>query len=152
MKKIATMAVAALACLALPAFGEVTVSDAWVRGTVPAQTVTGAFMKLTSADDGALVDATSAAAGRVEIHEMRMEGDVARMRRIERLALPAGRTVELQPGGYHLMLMELKQPLRPGDTVPIVLKVKRGDGAVDTLEVRASVRALTEPAARHSAH
>jgi copper(I)-binding protein len=152
MKKIAMMAATALACLGLPAFAQVSVSEAWVRGTVPAQTVTGAFMKLTSAQGGVLIDATSAAAGRVEIHEMRMEGDISRMRRVEHLVLPAGRAVEMGPGGYHLMLMELKQPLRPGDVVPIVLKVKRDDGKVDTLEVRAPVRALTESGTGHSAH
>lgn len=107
---------------ALPAFAQVTVSEAWVRGTVAAQKATGAFMTLTSAQDSRLVGASSPAAGVVEVHEMKMVGDVMRMRQIDGLALPAGQPVQLSPGGYHLMMMQLKQPLSNGEKIPLTLE------------------------------
>jgi len=92
------------------------------------------------------VSASTPVAAVVEIHEMKMEGDVMRMRAVPRLELPADRTVELKPGGYHVMLMELKQPLRKGDVVPITLNVQGRDGKTEAIEVRAEVRELTAPA------
>ncbi len=135
-----------------PAWSQVTVTDAWVRGTVPSQTVTGAFMKLHSAKDAAVVSAESPAAGTVEMHEMRMENDVARMRHIDRLPLSAGETVELRPGGYHLMLIDLKQALKTGDRVPLTLKIEQSDGSVRQLAVEASVRALGSARHDHGSH
>jgi copper(I)-binding protein len=84
---------------------QVTVKDPWVRATVPAQKATGAFMQITSAQDARLVEARSPVAGVVEVHEMVMEKEVMKMRAIKGLDLPAGKTVELKPGGYHVMLM-----------------------------------------------
>ncbi len=91
---------------------QVAVIDAWVRGTVAGQQATGAYMQLKSATDTALVAAASPVAGVVEIHEMKMDGGVMKMSAIKRLAVPAGKATELKPGGYHVMLMELKQPLK----------------------------------------
>lgn len=122
---------------------DVSVTNAWVRGTVPAQKATGAFMELTSKDDAALMSATSPVAGTVEIHEMALENNVMKMRAIPRLDLPAGKGVALKPGGYHVMLMDLKQPLRKGETVPITLKIEGRDKSVKTVEVTAEVRELT---------
>jgi copper(I)-binding protein len=136
---LATTAFAA----ALPAFAQVAVSDAWVRGTVVGQMATGAFMQLKSPADVALVAAASPVAKIVEIHEMKMEGGVMKMGAVERLALPAGRTVELKPGGYHVMLMDLKQPLKEGETVPVTLTFEDKAGRKTTLEVKVPVRALT---------
>jgi copper(I)-binding protein len=119
---------------------QVTVSDAWVRGTVQGQTATGAYMQLKSADGATLVGADSPAAGIVEIHEMRMEGNTMRMRGVDKLELPPGRAVELKPGGYHVMLMDLKAPLKKGDTVPIKLKVRSKSGQTQDVEVKAEVR------------
>jgi copper(I)-binding protein len=138
---IATAAVTA-------AQAQVTVSNAWVRGTVQGQTATGAYMQLKSADDAALVGADSPAAGIVEIHEMRMEGNTMRMRGVDKLELPAGRAVELKPGGYHVMLMDLKAPLKKGDAVPIKLKVRSKSGQTQDIEVRAEVREVTAPAGK----
>ena len=135
-----------------PAWSQVTVTDAWVRGTVPSQTVTGAFMNLHSAKDAAVVSVESPAAGTVEIHEMRMENDVARMRHINRLPLSAGQTVELRPGGYHLMLIDLKQALKAGDSVPLTLKIEQRDGSVQKIAVEASVRALGSVQHGHDSH
>jgi copper(I)-binding protein len=136
------LAAAAALLVATSAVAQVTVTDPWVRGTVTGQMATGAFMQLKSAADAKLVEARSAVAGVVEIHEMRLENDIMRMRAVDALALPAGRSVELKPGGYHVMLMDLKQPLKEGDTVPVTLVVE-SRGKRETIEVSAPVRAPT---------
>ena len=140
-----------LALTPLGALAQVTVTDAWVRGTVAGQKGTGAFMKLTSATDAILVSATSPVAAVVEIHEMAHEGGMMKMRAIGELKLPAGKAVELRPGGYHVMLMDLKQPLKEGDVVPVSLVIESG-GRRETIEVKASVRAPTarsDPMKKH---
>ena len=129
--------------LAASAQAQVSVSGAWARGTVEGQRATGAFMQLRSADGAALVGAESPVAGVVEIHEMRMEGNVMRMRAVPKLELPAGQAVDLKPGGYHIMLMNLKAPLRKGESVPIKLKFQGQDGKPQEVEVKAEVRDLT---------
>ena len=120
--------------LAQPA-AAVTVEGAWARTTVPGQKGTGAFMKLTSKGDLKLVGATSAAAGITEVHEMTMEGDVMRMRAIPALDLPAGKAVEFKPGGFHIMLLDLKMPLAKDTTVPVTLLFKDAKGATSKLEL-----------------
>ncbi len=125
------------------ATAQVTVTDPWVRGTVAGQKGTGAFMQLTSAVDATLVDAASPAAKIVEIHEMKIEGGMMKMKAIERLPLPAGKAVELKPGGYHVMLMDLQQPLKAGDVVPVTLTFEDKAGRKTTVEIKAPVRALT---------
>ena len=105
------------------------VQQAWVRATVAGQKGTGAFMRITSKTGMRLVGVATPVAGVAEVHEMKMDGDVMRMRPVPELALPAGREVQLKPGGYHLMLMELKQPLAAGSQVPLTLLLKDGKGA-----------------------
>ena len=134
------------ACLVLPATAQVAVTDAWVRGTVAGQKATGAFMQITSLSDMALVGAASPAAKVVEIHEMKQEGGMMKMSAVERLPLPANKPVELKPGGYHIMMMDLAQPLREGDTVPLTLTFEDKAGKKQTVEVKAAVRPLTAPA------
>jgi len=124
------------------AFAQVTVADPWVRATVAAQKASGAFMTLTAARDARLVEASSPVAGVVEIHEMAMQQNVMRMRAVPGLDLPAGKAVELKPGGYHVMLMELKGPLKAGDMVPITLVFEGPDKSRQTVEVKAMVRPL----------
>ena len=84
----------------------------------------------------------SPVAGSVQIHEMKMENDVMKMRPISRLDLPAGKSVELKPGGYHVMLMDLKQPLKKGESVPIKLRFEAKDKTYKTIEIQAQVREL----------
>lgn len=120
----------------------VKVEDAWVRGTVATQKATGAFMRLTPSANARLVAAESPVAGVVEIHEMAMEKDVMKMRQIPGLDLAAGRTMELKPGGYHVMLMDLKQPLKGGENVPITLVFEDAAKQRFTQEVSAPVTAL----------
>lgn len=130
------------AALASQVFAQVTIDDAWVRATVPQQKVTGAFMRLTSARDARLVAAYSPLAGRVEIHEMTMDKDVMKMRPIAGLELPAGKSVELKPGGFHVMLFDLTRPAREGESVPLSLVVEGRDGKRETIGIAAPVRPL----------
>ena len=125
-----------------PAFAQTTVTEAWVRGTVPQQKATGAFMQLKSAQGGKLVSAATPAAGLVELHSMSMDGSTMRMQAVPHVDLPAGTAVALQPGGYHVMLMDLKAPLKAGDTVPLTLVVEGRNGQRETLQVKATVRPL----------
>jgi len=138
------------ACLITTSAGaEVTVTEAWVRGTVPAQKATGAFMKLKSADEAKLVGAASPAAKIVEVHEMSMKGNVMQMRAVDAIALPAGKVVELKPGGYHVMFIDLVKPLEKGASVPIMLTFVGKDGKKVTQEVKAEVRSPSGEAHKH---
>ena len=120
----------------------VKVEGAWVRGTVATQKASGAFMRLTADKDARLVAASSPVAGVVEIHEMAMENDIMKMRQIPGLDLAAGRVLELKPGGYHVMLMDLKGPLKGGDMVPLTLVFEDAAKKRFTQEVKAPVTAL----------
>ena len=121
-----------------------TVSNPWVRATVPAQQVTGAFMTLTAAADLRLVAVSSPQAGMVEIHQMTMENNVMQMRALpDGLALPKGKAIELKPGGYHLMVMDLKRPMLQGAWLPLTLTVETKDKKRSTVVVSAEVKALT---------
>ncbi|MEZ5652954.1 MAG: copper chaperone PCu(A)C [Burkholderiaceae bacterium] len=136
-------ALALLASFVSSALAQTTITDAWVRGTVPGQKATGAFMQIVSEHGGRLVQADSPVAAAVEIHEMTMEGNVMKMRAIPGLALPAGETVELKPGGYHIMMMGLKRPVQEGETLPITLVVEGKEGKRESVELQVPVRALT---------
>ena len=144
----------AVAVTAAPlAAAQVAVTDPWVRGTVTGQKATGAFMQLKSAADAALVAAASPVAKIVEIHEMKMEGGMMKMNAVDKLALPAGKAVDLKPGGYHVMLMDLVKPLKEGDIVPLQLTFEDKAGKKQTVEVKAVVQPLTTsgatPAMKH---
>ncbi|WP_076607006.1 copper chaperone PCu(A)C [Serpentinimonas barnesii] len=130
----------------------VTVSEPWVRATVAQQMATGAFMRLSASHDARLVAASSPVAGVTEIHEMSMVNDVMRMRAVAGLDLPAGRTVELRPGGYHVMLMDLRQPLNAGERVAITLVFEDRAQRRFTQQVEAPVRALGMGAAAGHGH
>jgi len=125
------------------AHAEVSVTDAWARATVPHQKAGGAFMTLTASSDTRLVAASSPAAAVAEIHEMKMEGNVMKMNEIEALELPAGKAVELRPGGYHLMLMQLAKPLEAGSTIPVSLTFEDADGKRSTMDLQVPVKPLT---------
>ncbi len=144
-------AVAAALFFALPAAAQITVSEPWIRGTVAQQMATGAFMTLKSVKDARLIEARASVAGVVEIHEMAIENNIMRMRAVPVLELPAGRAVQLKPGGFHVMLMDLKRPLKEGETVPLTLVVESA-GKRENIEVDVPVRAPTargEPMKQH---
>ena len=132
-----------LAGASLPAAAQtVEIKDAWVRTAVPGQMGTGAFMKITARDDVRLVSASSPVAGITEVHEMKMDGGVMKMRAMaDGLELPAGKTVELKPGGLHLMLMDLKAALPKDSTVPVTLVFKDAKGVQSKLELKLPVAA-----------
>jgi len=113
----------------------VKVEGAWARATVPGQMGTGAFMNITAKSGTRLVGVSSPAAGVAEVHEMKLENDIMKMRAMSGLDLPAGQTVQLKPGGYHLMLMDLKQALDVGSKVPLTLTFKDTKGVQSKLEL-----------------
>ncbi len=118
----------------------VKVDDPWVRATVAPQKATGAFMQLTSAQAAKVVAASSPVAGMVEIHEMKMDDGVMKMRPVDALPLPAGQAVALKPGSYHVMLMGLQRPIKAGEVVPLTLTVEGADGKRTDVEVKAKAR------------
>ena len=126
----------------------VRVENAWVRPTVAGQQGTGGFMKLTARETMQLVGVSSPVAGVAEVHEMKMEGSVMKMRPVGVLDLPAGKTVELTPGGYHLMLMDLKRPLPKDSTIALTLVLRNAKGVQSLVDLRVPVAAPgTGPAA-----
>jgi periplasmic copper chaperone A len=129
----------------------VTVKDAWVRAPAPGQNIAAAYMELTSKTTMVLVGVSSTSAAAAEMHITSMETGVMKMRPVARIELPGSRTVKLAPGGVHLMLIELRKPLKPGDKVPLTLTVQRPDASSRSVfTVQAEVRAAgAEPAAHH---
>jgi hypothetical protein len=120
----------------------VEIKDAWIRGTVGGQKATGAFMSLTSRAPARLVAAASPAAGVVEIHNMKMDGGVMRMFAVDGIELPANRTVKLAPGGYHVMMMDLKRTLKAGERVPLRLTFELAGKKRETVELEVEVRTV----------
>ena len=142
--KYAQTAIILIAILSSAGFAQtavVKVEGAWARTSVPGQKGTGAFMQLTASQTLKLVSASSPAAGVTEIHEMKMQGDVMKMRAIAALDLPAGKAVQLSPGGYHVMLLDLKAPLAKDTVVPITLVFKDAAGKELRQEVKLPVSA-----------
>jgi len=124
---------------ALAQTAAVKVDGAWARATVQGQKGTGAFMSLTASEATRLVGVSSPVAGVAEVHEMKMDGDVMKMRALPSLELPAGKKVEFKPGGYHVMLMDLKAPLAKDSTVPLTLLFKDAKGVESKLELKLPV-------------
>ncbi len=114
----------------------ITVSEAWVRPTVAGQKATGAFMKLTARESAKLVGVSSPVAGVAEIHEMKMEKDIMKMAAIPSLNLPSSKTVELKPGGFHVMLMDLKSPIANNSKIPLVLHFQDAKGVKSQMDIQ----------------
>jgi copper(I)-binding protein len=132
----------AAALFSTGALAQVTVLDPWVRATVPQQKAAGAFMRVQSATAQRLVGVSTPVAGRAELHEMAMENNTMRMRQVDAVDLPAGKPVNLAPGGYHVMFFDLKRQLKEGETVPVTLVLQ--DGAKkSSVTVEAQVKPLT---------
>jgi copper(I)-binding protein len=132
--------------VALPAWAQVSVEKPWSRATPPGAKVGVGFMQLRNAGAAdRVVGASSPVAGRVEMHVTVREGDVMKMREAKTFEVPAGGTFELKPGGAHLMLMDLKRPLKNGEKVPVTLKLEKGG----ELKLELSVE---EMGARQPAH
>jgi periplasmic copper chaperone A len=130
----------------------VKVDNAWARATAPGQPVAGAFMELAADSDLTLVSASSPAAQRVELHTMAMDQGVMVMRQVKHIDLPKGHSVKLQPGGLHLMLIDLNTPLKAGQPTQVTLTVKNRKGKTSKVVVEVPVRAMADDASAHHHH
>lgn len=134
-------AIALLLPLAASA-ADIAVKSPWVRASLVQSEVTAGYLEITNGGktDDALVAASSPVAGRVEIHTMKMDGGVMQMRKLEKLDVPAGKTVTLSPGGDHLMFFELKETLKKGASVPVTLTFKQSGEQ----KISATVKSMDE--------
>lgn len=118
--------------------GSISIQHPYARATAPGQPTGGAYVRLVN--DGApdrLMSATAAVARSVELHEMKLENDVMRMRQVDAIALPAGQSVELKPGGLHIMLVGLKAPLAAGETFPLTLRFEKAGDVTVQMQIEA---------------
>jgi copper(I)-binding protein len=141
------LVLAAASLFAHAASAQVTVTDPWIRATVPAQKTAGAFMQLRSPRATRLVEVQSPVAGRVEVHQMDMQGQTMRMQKVDGIDLPPGQSVNLSSGGYHVMLFDLKQQLKEGEQVPLTLVFLGADKKRENVTVQVPVKPLTYTAA-----
>jgi periplasmic copper chaperone A len=122
------------------------ITEAWARPTVAGQQGGGGFMTITGGGTAdKLIGARAAVAERLELHTMTMDGNTMRMREVPAIDVPAGGTVKLAPGGLHLMLMGLKQPLANGSTVPVMLRFEKAG------EIQVEFKIMPRPAAAAAA-
>ena len=135
--------------MSLQVSAQTVVDDAWVRATVAGQPSTGAFMHITSSTDSKLVEVRSPVAKTVQIHESKMANDVMSMQPVSSVALPAGKSVAIEPEGYHVMLIDLVGQIKVGDQVPLTLIVEDSKGVKESIEVKAQARALNSMPMHH---
>jgi copper(I)-binding protein len=128
------------------------IGDPWARATVPGQTVGGVYMEIVARENSRLTGVESAAAGTAQVHQMKMENGMMKMRAVPSLALPEGKPVRLDPGGYHIMLFDLKQPLVAGRKLKLVLIVEDSAKRRHRIPVTATVRDIAAGAAAHGQH
>jgi copper(I)-binding protein len=127
----------------------IQVEAPWARATVATQRATGVFMRLTGKEALTLVAVRSPLAGEAEIHESRVEDGVMKMRAVAALSLPAGKTVSLQPGGLHIMLLHLRAPVAAGDKVPLTLVLEDARQRRHEQSLEAEARAINAPNPGH---
>lgn len=148
-----SLAAAVLLGASASVWAEVKIDNAWVRTTVAQQKATGAFMQITSSDNRRLTGVSTPLAGIAEVHQMSMEGNIMKMRPLDNgLELPAGKTVELKPGSYHIMLMDLKGQIKPGDDVLLKLSFETADKKTVTQEVHATAASAVPASDAHQKH
>ncbi len=145
-------AVAALLLTAQAYAADVTIDDAWARATAPGQENGSVGLVITSAKDARLIAVTTPAAKFAEIHTMTMENGVMKMRQLEDLPLPAKQPVKLGPGGDHLMLFNLKKPLKAGEEIPLTLTIQFSDKRSEKINIKAQIKPLTAAQDNHHAH
>lgn len=133
---------------------EIHVDEPWARATAAGQPAGGGYLKLHNAGPGAdrLVGARSAAAERVELHTMQLDGSVMRMRQVDTIDLPEGKLVALEPGGFHLMFMGLKQPLKAGTRFPLELRFEKASPLTVEVEVKSATSLPPAKSGGHDAH
>ncbi|MDY7540013.1 copper chaperone PCu(A)C [Undibacterium sp. 5I1] len=131
---------------------QVKIDDAWVRATVPQQKATGAFVRLTSVKPTRLVEVLSPAAGVIEIHKMDMVDNIMKMRKIDGIDLPAGQNVELKPGGFHIMLLDLKSQVRAGDKIALTFVFEDQNKKRENMAIFAEAKSLNSNATSAMSH
>ena len=124
-----------------PTNSSIKITEAWVRASVPGQTVGAAYMTLTSVKNVTLVSVESSAADSVEIHNMSMNNGVMKMRMLDKLDLTAGKPYKLAPGGFHFMLFDLRQPLKAGEKINFTLHFKDKANKTSAVKVTVPVKA-----------
>ena len=150
MKKLlASFLLAASVAAPAQSGAPVKVEGAWARSIVPGQQSSGAYMTLTGSEPLTLLGAETPAAGIVEIHQMKMEGDIMKMRAADTVPLTPGQPLQLAPGGYHFMLMDLKNPFKAGTQIPFTLRLRDAKGKVRTVPLRLPVQAMPPRESRH---
>ena len=155
--RITGMALAAILALAFPASAEagkasaIEVTQPWARASAGAAKMGAAYLTLHNAGPAAdrLVSASTPASASVEMHTVLKDGDILRMRPVAAIDIAAGSTTKLQPGGYHLMLMGLKAPLKTGDHFPLELKFEHGGTRTVEVQVGQSVDAPEDHGGHH---
>lgn len=145
---LASLLLGAAALSAQAATAPATVQGAWARPIVQGQQSSGAYMTITASEPLTLLGAESPAAGIVEIHQMKMEGDVMKMRAADTVPLAPGKPLQLAPGGYHFMLMDLQAPFKAGTQIPFTLRFRDAKGKVSTLPLRVPVQVAPPREAR----
>jgi periplasmic copper chaperone A len=141
-----------MAGFAILAHADLKVSNAWVKPTVPGQPVAGAYMALASDKDVEVIEVLSPVAGKAEIHSMSMDGNIMRMKKLDRLLLKPGKVVELKPGGFHIMLMELNHRIKEGEVIPISLVTQDQNGKKATISFNAMATAAKSVELASGAH
>ena len=116
-----------LTLIASPALAQITIADAWSRATAPGAKIAAGYMTIRNASrtPDKLMSASSPAADKVQTHVTVKDGDIFRMREVKGYDIPAGGAFELKPGGAHLMLVNIKAPLKEGDKIPLTLRFER---------------------------
>lgn len=135
MKKLFKVITCMIFFIAFNVQADVSISDAWVRANAPGQSVGAAYMTLNSPQDSSLFHAESSVAGSVEIHSMSVTNGVMKMRALETLPLQAGKPEKLAPGGFHLMLFDLKKQLVAGEKATFKLSFKDKAGKITHQEI-----------------
>lgn len=138
---VAAIAMACGAAAWAQSAAPVTVLAPWARASVQGQRTSGAYMTLVAQEPLTLVGASSPVARTAELHEMKLEGDVMRMRQLEALPIKARETLQLKPGGYHLMLVDLKAPLAPNTSIPLTLDFRTASGEARQVSLQVPVSA-----------
>jgi len=134
------------------AASQIMIKDAYARAVPPGQPNSASFMIITnnSANDVALVAAESSVSKVTELHTHTMEGGMMKMRQVPKIDLPAGKTVMLKPGGFHVMLIGLKQDLMPGQTVELTLKFDDGSSTHVSAPVKKLQMKMMKGGMRHN--
>lgn len=138
-----------LAAGAVFAADSVKVYDAWVRDTVPGAMVSAAYMRIKSDAPVKLVKAESSVAGVTEIHKMEMKDGIMKMQAVDAIEVVPGKVVDLMPGGYHIMLMMLKDQIKSGGKVPLTLTFEDAGKKQTVIKVEAKAQARDAQEHKH---